>query len=79
MSNGLMNPTLALEVLFWSLGAYNQKDSPNAHPNESRFSYSHFGRYSWAYIIAPFLAACLAGYLAKKHMKIEKEMEDNDV
>lgn len=33
MSGGLMNPTLSFEVLFWSLGAYNEVDQPNAHPN----------------------------------------------
>ena len=75
-SNGPLNPTIALEILFWSMGAYNYKDEPVTYPNETRFEYDHYGRYSWVYICAPLLSALFAGWLARKHVIAEEDIEE---
>lgn len=36
------------------------------------FHYYHYGRYVWAYLAAPFLAALFSAFIAKKHLNLEK-------
>jgi glycerol uptake facilitator-like aquaporin len=70
-SRGPINPNVALNVWFYSLVAYNHKDSNNLHPNETHFNYNHFGRYTWIYILAPFVASLIAGYIARLHLGLK--------
>lgn len=78
MSNGTMNPSLAFEVLVWSLGAYNQMDNQATYPDQTRFTYSQYGRYAWAYLVAPLVAGLLAGFIARFHLKAQSEHSEND-
>lgn len=70
-SRGPINPTIALSALFFSLVGYNHKDQNFVHPNETVFTYNHYGRFWWAYIFAPFVAALPAAFLARKHLSIK--------
>ena len=66
-SGGLMNPVLAMELWIWSAATYNQKDQPVLYPGQTQFTYLHYGRYVWIYILAPFAAAIVAGLLVFIH------------
>ena len=78
MSKGTMNPSLAFEILIWSLGAYNQIDNQGTYPDQTRFSYSKYGRYAWAYLVAPLVAGILGGLVARLHIKTQKETPEED-
>lgn len=69
-----MNPTYALQLWFWELGSYNHKaDISIVKRLITGYDAAYLGRYFWAYISAPLVAAIPAGLLAKLHLKI---MED---
>jgi glycerol uptake facilitator-like aquaporin len=76
-ARGLLNPTLAFQLLFWSMGAYNQKDKPEEYPDKSKFDYDNYGRYAWCYIVAPLVASVVAGILARKHLLAQSQEEEN--
>ena len=62
---GLMNPTLTIEIWFWGMGSYNDKNPANNH--QTIYFRDHQGRYIWLYILADYLAAICAGLLARVH------------
>ena len=76
-SAGPQNPTIAIELLFWSMGAYNDIDDPVNNPGLTEFSYNKFGRYAWLYIVAPIFGGILAGFMAKMHIKSEIFYEEH--
>ena len=65
MTSGPQNPTIALELLIWNAGAYNDPD-PHKH-KETIFMANNYGRFIWLYILAPLVAALFAGPLARIH------------
>ena len=77
-SGGPLNPTVAFELFVWSMGAYNYKDNNLKYPDQTRFTYNHYGRYIWVYACAPLVAAVFAGLLARKHIEVEVPDPDNE-
>ena len=66
---GPLNPILAIEMGVWSAIAYNDpSDQAPSNTKMSIFTYLHYGRYIWTYVIAPIVAAILAGLLARAHL-----------
>ena len=61
-----MNPTLIIEIWFWGMGSYNDRRTL-ANGSVTVYDDEHYGRYIWVYILAQYLAAIAAGYLARIH------------
>lgn len=74
-SAGPINPTIAVNAFFYSLTGYNKWDDNTRHPKETPFTYEHYGRFWWQYILAPFPAALVAALIAKKHLS-NKDFEN---
>lgn len=67
--NGFRNPNAAIVSLFWGGIQYSNIETRDISLNKmSRFDRYMLGRYAYAYIISPMLAAPLAAFLARKHL-----------
>jgi glycerol uptake facilitator-like aquaporin len=60
-SGGSLNPSLVIDIWIWGAGA-NNFISPEV--GKTWFNYVHYGRYIWVYILAPYVAALMAGFLS---------------
>ena len=52
--------------MIWNLGAYGGSTDKD---QLSVYNKNHFGRYAWVYIVAPLVAAPVAGILASFHLR----------
>lgn len=69
-SNSPLNPTIALQALFWSMSVYANDNVIDKSMTD--FQYYHFGRYAWIYVVMPCLAAIPAGILAHYHLRADE-------
>ena len=63
----LGNPTVALMRLFYSHQRYNFPIDVTSETTV--FEEYKMGRYSWIYLITPFISAVMAALLARSHIK----------
>ena len=61
-----MNPTLSIAAWIWSTTYVSIDVGGNSI---DFFGQYHLGRYAWAYIICPIIAAPFAGIFARLHLK----------
>ena len=66
LARGLMNPTLIIQIWFWGMGSYNNKQNLSSG-SQTVYNFNHYGRYIWVYILADYVAAIAAGYLGRLH------------
>lgn len=62
-----MNPTLIIQIWFWGMGSYNDNIVNTSNESHTYYDTFHLGRYIWIYILAEYLAAIAAGFLARIH------------
>jgi len=69
-----LNPTLALQLWIWNLGAYNYPLT-NAVDSVSFYSANRLGRYVWVYVGSATFAGFLAGFAAKFYIESKEGNE----
>lgn len=79
-SNGLLNPTLAAQQLFWEMGSFDSLAFKNDPENTMTiFTNRSYGRHFWIYLLAPLLAGIVAGVFARKHYDLLIEEEEKRI
>jgi hypothetical protein len=80
LARGFMNPTLIIQIWFWGMGSYNTRQSLSSN-SKTVYNFNAYGRYIWVYILADYLAAIAAGYLARMHFENlnENALKDDKV
>ena len=66
IAKGLMNPTLIIQIWLWGMGSYNTRQNMSSS-SKTIYHFHAYGRYIWVYVLADYLAAIAAGWLARMH------------
>lgn len=72
--NGYKNPLIAMEVLIWSSASYSDGNG-YGYNDENK----HLHRFAWIYILAPLIAALLAGFLGRIHFNLLESGGDGKI